>query len=327
MISVIVPVYKVEQYLPKCVDSIVNQTYQDIEIILVDDGSPDNCPAICDEYARKDKRVKVIHKINGGLSDARNAGIKEASKNYIIFLDGDDWLQEECLIRLKTVIEKSPKDIIIGNVQYVNNDIKEAKIIQPVTEESIDGKTSDGIMSYLADKGIYWPAFRFVINRKFIIDNNLFFINGILHEDLEWVPKTLSAACSFAALKEPFYCYRKNRQGSITDNKMFANYKDMVKVSSELFEISERREKKARDYVLKGAKTALLLAFEGVKRMNAQEKVRFKQIINETAQIKKLIKNFSLMKNFSVIFGLWNSLVIYTFFAELAGKINDMKGK
>lgn len=94
-ISVIVPVYKVEEYLPKCLDSIINQTYKNLEIILVDDGSPDNSGKICDEYAEKDNRIKVIHKENGGVARARNAGLDAASGDYIGFVDSDDWIEKD----------------------------------------------------------------------------------------------------------------------------------------------------------------------------------------------------------------------------------------
>ena len=94
-VSIIVPVYKVEKYLRKCIDSIINQTLKDIEIILVDDGSPDNCGKICDEYAAKDTRIKVIHKENGGLSSARNAGMEVAEGEYIGFVDSDDWIESD----------------------------------------------------------------------------------------------------------------------------------------------------------------------------------------------------------------------------------------
>ena len=95
LISVIVPVYKVEKYLDKCVQSIVDQTYRNLEIILVDDGSPDNCPAMCDAWAEKDDRIRVIHKENGGLSDARNAGMAIATGEYIGFVDSDDWIFDD----------------------------------------------------------------------------------------------------------------------------------------------------------------------------------------------------------------------------------------
>ena len=106
MISVIVPVYKVEAYLEKCVDSICRQTYKDLEIILVDDGSPDRCPRICDEYATKDNRIKVIHKDNGGLSSARNAGLDIAQGEFISFVDSDDTIHSQMMEVLLSLIER-----------------------------------------------------------------------------------------------------------------------------------------------------------------------------------------------------------------------------
>ena len=97
MISVIVPVYKVEKYLRQCLDSLAAQTLDDIEIIIVDDGSPDGCPAMCDAWAEKDERIKVIHKPNGGLSSARNAGLVKASGEYVFFLDSDDTISANCI--------------------------------------------------------------------------------------------------------------------------------------------------------------------------------------------------------------------------------------
>ena len=104
LISVIVPIYKVEQYLSECVDSILQQSYENLEVILVDDGSPDSCPEICDRYAVTDNRIKVIHKPNGGLSDARNTGLKAATGEYILFIDSDDyWIDKNAI---KKLIEK-----------------------------------------------------------------------------------------------------------------------------------------------------------------------------------------------------------------------------
>ena len=105
--SVVVPIYNVEKYLNKCVESILNQTYKDFELILVDDGSPDHCPEICDEYAERDARVRVIHKENEGLVAARNTGIKEAKGEYICYVDGDDWIANNLL---ETVWKKALKN-------------------------------------------------------------------------------------------------------------------------------------------------------------------------------------------------------------------------
>lgn len=109
LISVIIPVYKVEKYLNQCVDSILNQTYKNLEIILVDDGSPDRCPEICDAYAKKDKRVQVIHQKNGGLSNARKQGMSAVTGNYVMFVDGDDWIDSDTIENCAAEIEKRPE--------------------------------------------------------------------------------------------------------------------------------------------------------------------------------------------------------------------------
>ena len=120
LISVIVPVYKVEEYIYRCVDSILAQSFKDFELILVDDGSPDNCGKICDEYAQKDKRITVIHKENGGLSDARNTGIDWALKNsnWITFIDSDDWVHTDYLKNLYNAVKENNVDISVCG--YVN---------------------------------------------------------------------------------------------------------------------------------------------------------------------------------------------------------------
>lgn len=111
LVSIIVPVYKVEKYLNKCVDSIVNQTYKNLEIILVDDGSPDNCPAMCDEWAQRDGRIKVIHKDNGGLADARNFGLDAATGDYLMYADSDDFLEYDMVEFLLGLIVENNADV------------------------------------------------------------------------------------------------------------------------------------------------------------------------------------------------------------------------
>ena len=117
-ISIIVPVYKVEPYLRKCLDSIINQTYTDLEIILVDDGSPDNCGAICDEYARKDSRILVIHKENGGVSAARNTGLEAATGEYIGFVDSDDWIDSDMYENLLCLLLQHGADIAQSGIVF-----------------------------------------------------------------------------------------------------------------------------------------------------------------------------------------------------------------
>ena len=118
-ISVIIPVYKVEKYLSYCVNSVINQTYTNLEIILVDDGSPDNCPKMCDELAKTDKRIKVLHKQNGGLSSARNAGIDIATGEYISFVDSDDTINPQTLEILHKLIKDDNADISMSSWKKV----------------------------------------------------------------------------------------------------------------------------------------------------------------------------------------------------------------
>ena len=125
LVTVICGIYNGEKYLPDCIDSILNQTYKNLEIILVDDGSTDNCPKICDEYAKKDDRIKVIHKKNGGVSSARNSALKESNGDYYCFVDQDDFLDLDYINYLYNLIEENDADIsLVPQVIYFSNGIK-----------------------------------------------------------------------------------------------------------------------------------------------------------------------------------------------------------
>ena len=118
LISIIVPVYKVEKYLDFCIQSIVNQTYRNLEIILVDDGSPDNCPRICDEWAQKDQRITAIHKENGGLMSAWMAGVRESRGEYLCFVDSDDWVEQDMLISMAVHLTGRENEIVVAATEY-----------------------------------------------------------------------------------------------------------------------------------------------------------------------------------------------------------------
>lgn len=141
LLSVIVPIYKVEDYLPKCVESIRNQTHSNLEIILVDDGSPDGCGAICDEFAQKDSRIRVIHKENGGLSDARNAGIDVAKGDYLAFVDSDDWLEPDAFEAMLALAEKyDAKMVCAGRYNEDGVTGAQSRGLCPEKEEFVPGK-------------------------------------------------------------------------------------------------------------------------------------------------------------------------------------------
>jgi len=211
--SIIVPIYKVEQYLPQCVDSILSQSFCNFELILVDDGSPDNCPDICDEYALKDSRIKVIHKINGGLSSARNAGISNAVGEYIIFIDSDDfWKSNELLTVIHNCTLQSSNSIVVFNYEKLfENGLS---TIYYNNQNSIIGCTLNEIISHNLWTVSAWNK---VVKRQYFIDNDLFFREGITNEDLDWVIRVGIVSETFSYIPIIGLSYRQ-RSGSITQS-------------------------------------------------------------------------------------------------------------
>ena len=149
LVSIIVPIYKVEPYLDQCVQSIVDQTYANLEIILVDDGSPDNCPAMCDAWAEKDSRIRVIHKANGGVSSARNAGLDMATGSYIAFVDADDWLEPAAVEILLEQAVSTGADIVVGNYYF---DYVDGRSAQALTAEKQIWKQGEIMLAYIQDR-------------------------------------------------------------------------------------------------------------------------------------------------------------------------------
>ncbi len=181
-ISIIVPVYNVEPYLDRCVQSIVNQTYRNLEIILVDDGSPDRCPQMCDAWAEKDLRIKVIHKENGGLSDARNAGMNAATGEYIGFVDSDDWIAPEMVERLKAAMEADRSDIAACTVEMVWEDGSPGRLLT-VRENCVLDRLE--AQEALLDESMLKQPVWYKLYRKEMIQD-IHFELGKTHEDVFW---------------------------------------------------------------------------------------------------------------------------------------------
>lgn len=229
-ISVIIPVYNVEQYIKKCVESVINQTLKDIEIILVDDGSPDNCPAICDEFQKMDSRIEVIHKENGGLSDARNAGLRAATGEYILFVDSDDWVEEStCEVLFRQTKEHGAELVISGYyietanntaVKHIFNEneivftpdiIKEKlfrRILGLVKEELRHPEQLDSLSS------VWGKLYR----RDIISNNRVEFIDTktTFSESIDFNFKYTHHVNTAVYLDIPFYHYRRTNTASIT---------------------------------------------------------------------------------------------------------------
>ncbi len=241
-LSVIIPIYKVEPYLRECVDSVLTQTFGDYEIILVDDGSPDNCPAICDEYAAKHDCVRVIHKKNAGLSEARNTGLVEATGEYVAFLDSDDFYYNNKLFEnAHNLIMKSHPDIVFHNRKYYDDYTKQyLGESQEFCSEALYETNVDKLLYTLSknDELDANASLKF-IRRTFLTENRFTFLKGILSEDVEWFFHLLPQIESAALLPkdEGGYAYRR-RDGSITKNvsqKHVNNIIDIVCKNAEAY--------------------------------------------------------------------------------------------
>lgn len=208
-ISVIVPVYKVEPYIHKCVDSILGQTFSDIQVILVDDGSPDTCGDICEEYAKKDERVQVVHKENGGLSDARNAGIPYAKGEYVIFLDSDDYVEKDMLEYLYTNIKKAGADMATCGIYEVYKDRIEAQ----EEEEDFVCSGEEAFRCILRGHTIRGEIWNKLILKSCMED--LRFPKGRLYEDIYYTVDLMQRVKTVAVGTKPKYYYL-HRGDSIT---------------------------------------------------------------------------------------------------------------
>ena len=182
MITVIVPIYKVEHYLNRCVQSIIDQTYRNLEIILVDDGSPDLCPAMCDAWRERDSRILVIHKQNGGLSDARNTGMAVASGDYIAFVDSDDWIAPEMLERLLGAIREDDSDIAACTVQMVGEGVSTSQFLTVRTNCVLSRQEAQKAL--LEESLLKQPVWYKLYKRETIRD--ILFEVGKHHEDVFW---------------------------------------------------------------------------------------------------------------------------------------------
>lgn len=204
LISVIVPVYNVEKYLDRCVESIVNQTYTNLEIILVDDGSPDRCPAMCDEWAKRDNRIKVIHKENGGLSDARNAGMRVASGDYIAFVDSDDWIEAQMYQILYDTMVATDSDVVSCGAKRVWTDGTPAQEVISVSRNRVLEQEA-AIKAMITGDGLVQIAWNKLYRRNLIKD--ILFPLGVICEDEFWTWQVIVRAKRVSILRESYYNY------------------------------------------------------------------------------------------------------------------------
>lgn len=291
-VSFILPVYKVEKYLSECVESILAQTYSDFEILLVDDGSPDNCPALCDEWARKDNRIKALHKPNGGLSDARNYGLDHAQGDYVIFVDSDDfWVGNDSLEKLVKVVDAHPEcDFISFNCSYYYQDTNTYKKWVAYDEKLAVPIDKDTAMRSLVASGTMpMSAWLKVISRKSLSAMGLRFIKGTIAEDVPWFIDLLDRSKKCMFVNQYIYAYRQNVAGSITASGNPKSTNDLFTiVKNEIQKMDSRNmSKEAKDalYSFLAYEFCILLTSDMPKEMK-HELLQYKWLLNYTVNPK-----------------------------------------
>lgn len=286
--SVIIPIYKVEKYLEKCVESVRNQTYKNIEIILVDDESPDNCPAMCDEYIEKDTRIKVIHKKNGGLSDARNVGMDLATGDYIIFLDSDDYIEKtSCEMFLKYA--ENDYDIIIGEAIVEGGRCNS----QHISNSNIMNGKQYLLEAYREGKAPMAACFN-VYKREFLLKNNLCFKKGILHEDEEFTPRCFLLAESVVCTNVSFYHYIIRNDSITTKKDKRKNAIDFYNTCLALKEIYVKLEdQELKDYLIDSLSSKYLTVFQSGKLyIYGKDYLHRRFVLKNAKQLRTRIKAF-----------------------------------
>lgn len=246
LISVIVPVYKVEKFLDRCIRSILNQTFRDFELIIVDDGSPDKCPAMCDEWKTRDERIVVVHQQNQGLSAARNSGIKIARGTYLTFVDSDDWISDDMLEILFNLIEKYNTDISICN--FLKTDSEDNTLHNNEPKETVFNRDEfmDIILKINSNRTIHYAWAK--LYKREIIDDEHYPV-GMLNEDVEGMFKAVMRSEKIAETTAVGYYYYENND-SITRKKFGKNFLCLNEVWERVLRIAEKSAPEYKEKVI-----------------------------------------------------------------------------
>ena len=301
-ISVIVPVYNVEKYLTRCVDSIINQTYKNLEIILVDDGSPDNCGAMCDEYAKRDERIKVIHKENGGPSSARNDGLDIATGDYIGFVDSDDFIDPVMYDQMILCMQEYGAEIVVCNYRDRDDNSKLAtkEIIvlnqeEALNERLVTNAISDALWDKLYDIKL-WNNIRFPVDR-------------MVSEDSAVIYKVIFQAQKVVGLNKPYYKVFE-REDSLTHRSYSPKWVYTISTYEEMVEFFKSNNlEKYRTMAEQKVAGAIFFNVKEYLRSGCKDKIARKTIKQKAKEATKKYKSIGVKSKLK----LW--VVANAFFA------------
>lgn len=306
-VSVIVPIYKVENYLNRCVDSILNQTYKNIEVILVDDGSPDKCGEISDSYAINDSRVKSLHKENGGLSDARNYGMRYLTGEYVVFVDSDDWIKEEMIETLVGLAMDLKADIVQSGFYYVYetyllyDDRYYSEDMLPIQLNK--NELMREIVINERVKNFAWGKLY-----KTNLIKDLYFEKGVLFEDVFWAHKVMDRVDKYVICHKPM-CYYLQRNDSIVSTYTVKNL-DIIKGLKERHKFIEENYKELINESYKILTKTILLHYYLLNKNRDKDLDGYYRkelrgyIINNYLNIQKAIKDDKELSNEVKLFKL-----------------------
>ena len=331
-VSVIIPIYKVEKYLRQCVDSVINQNLDNIEIILVDDGSPDSCPQICDDYQAKYDYVKVIHKPNGGLSSARNAGIEAATGDYLIFMDSDDWWNPD--VDMREVLDKVAKKPGTEMFVFTSLDYIEGKgYFKRAEHERLAAIRTDTAEHYYEDLlkngNLEVHAATKILSADFVRNHDLFFKSGITSEDNEWMLRLLRVLDKVDIIDKPIYMYRAQRVGSITNTIGKKNILDLLEIiSSSVAYYKENHETNNRQkYELCYCAYLWFCALGLSASLSRSEYIELKPLLKQTSVVCKYSDSPKTVASYRVysLFGINFARFVLGLYLKLKNSLNIRK--
>lgn len=311
-LSVIVPVYNAEKYLNKCVDSILNQTYRDFELLLVDDGSPDQCGMICEAYAVQDSRVKVIHKPNGGVSEARNVGLDQAKGNYISFIDPDDWVEPDMFQSTIDFCKTKQTDIVCFEVCIVRKNKK--KFHYRFAADCVF-EAKDALVKILTDVIDNSPCNK--IYRK-AVWNHVRFPVGRRYEDVATIYKTFYNADRVGYIKKYFYYYVKHEGSAIALSfdaqrryECFLGYKEQYELAKNF---CKEAEELCKMQAVEAALSVITTLEAGCGTLGAEDEKNLTGFLHET---KGKIKHLNT-KNRILLWGVHHCPVVNKAYAKFS---------
>lgn len=297
LISVIVPVYNIERYLPKCIDSILNQTYKNIEAIFINDGSTDNSLEILEKYRKKDKRIKVIDKKNAGSGAARNDGIEISNGKYISFLDSDDWYEEDFLEKLYNNLIENNSDVSMCNPKMVYDDASKNKKINTYFFNKIElNKTPEKILGILAMPVVWNKLYK----KEIILKNNIKFPNYSFCEDVEFLYKIFLYVNKVSKIEDDLYNYYQ-REDSVTKKIKEESIEQLYQVLKNIENyIKNNFNSKLEIFYLYKIQFIYSVSLTLLARIDNDEILRKKINFKNNSEVKNINKNL-IFKNKKIL--------------------------